>query len=205
MYCPRCGTQNSNSNKVCIQCGKPLPQLDAQPEEVQLSATRQRVSASTSSEQTIFSVRPTLFVPIALFVLGIVTGVGAGALIWWWYKIFFAALRTIPENSVLTIVVAAALLVIAGFSLRAIVETVRCRRTSYTLTNRRVIMKRGIIRRVEKSIPILKVQNVTFRGIGPLGSVVVRSDSRDGAIIMRFVPNPRERADEINDLLNEQG
>jgi membrane protein YdbS with pleckstrin-like domain len=205
MYCPRCGTHNSNLNKVCIQCGKPLPRLAAQPEEAQPSTTRPRVAASTSSEQIVFSVRPTLFIPVAVFVFGIVAGVALGALTWWSFKEVVVALKLVPKDSAWIIAVAPALLVIAAFSLRAIVETIRCRRTLYTLTNRRVTMKQGIIRRVERSIPILKIQNVTFRGIGPIGSVIVKSDSRDGAIMMRFIPNPKRCADEINNLLNEQG
>jgi hypothetical protein len=111
----------------------------------------------------------------------------------------------IPKDLTWIIAVAPALLVIVAFSLRAIVETIRCRSTSYTLTSRRVTMKQGIIGRVERSIPISKVQNVTFRGIGPIGSVIVKSDSRDGAIVMRFIPDPKGHADEINNLLNEQG
>ena len=205
MYCPRCGTNNSNSNKVCIKCGQLLPRLAAQPEEERPSTTQQRVTASSPSEQIISSVRPTLFAPVVLFVFGIVAGVGLSALIWWPGKELVVTPTTVSRSSTWSIAVALALVVIAAFSLRAIVEVIRCRSTLYTLTNRRVNLKSGIIGRIERSIPISKVQNVTFRGIGPIGSVIVKSDSRDGAIVMRFIPNPRERADDINNLLNEQG
>lgn len=70
------------------------------------------------------------------------------------------------------------------------------RSENYTLTDERVIVRRGVIGKFIRSTSMSRVQDVTTRQglLGRLlnfGSVEIESAGRDGAEVLTYVPNPQ--------------
>lgn len=87
-------------------------------------------------------------------------------------------------------------LVIAVVMLGAIlVRYTRWRFTTYTLTNRRIIVSRGILSRYTESITLDRVQNIStsmgvFGRIFRSGNVNIESAGRDGSEVLARIQDP---------------
>ena len=90
------------------------------------------------------------------------------------------------------------------------VQYIRWRAESYTITDQRIITRRGVIGRFSRSIGLARVQDVTtYQGaLGRLfgyGTVEVDSAGRDGVEVLTFVPRPLEFRNAIYESIQEPG
>lgn len=74
------------------------------------------------------------------------------------------------------------------------VQYIVWRSESYTITDHRIILRRGVIGRYTRSIGLSRVQDVTtyqalFGRVFGYGTVEVESAGRDGAEVLTYVPN----------------
>jgi uncharacterized membrane protein YdbT with pleckstrin-like domain len=77
------------------------------------------------------------------------------------------------------------------------VQYIVWRSESYTITDHRIILRRGVIGRFTRSIGLSRVQDVTtrqglFGRMFGYGTVEVESAGRDGAEVLTYVPNAAE-------------
>jgi uncharacterized membrane protein YdbT with pleckstrin-like domain len=75
------------------------------------------------------------------------------------------------------------------------VQALQWRASTYTLTNHRIILSRGIISRVTESISLDRIQDTTVRrSIGQrvigCGDIEIESAGRDGVELLHRIPNP---------------
>ena len=71
------------------------------------------------------------------------------------------------------------------------------RSETYTITDQRVILKRGVIGRFSRSIGMSRVQDVTtsqrlFGRMFGYGTVEIESAGKDGAEVLTYVPRPAQ-------------
>jgi uncharacterized membrane protein YdbT with pleckstrin-like domain len=117
---------------------------------------------------------------LILIVIGLLIGVSPG-------DVAGRSLRVTKEAAGL----AAALFVAAVLTLRYL----RWRYTTYTLTDRRVLVSRGVLSRFTESIALDRVQDVRVRQgllarVFKAGSVEIESAGRDGHEVLRHVRDP---------------
>lgn len=84
------------------------------------------------------------------------------------------------------------------------------RSETFTITNERVILKRGVIGRFSRSIGMTRVQDVTitqrlFGRIFGYGTVEIESAGKDGAEILSYVPQPAHFRNVLFERLHGQG
>jgi uncharacterized membrane protein YdbT with pleckstrin-like domain len=77
------------------------------------------------------------------------------------------------------------------------IQFILWRSESYTITDQRIILRRGVVSKYSRSIGMTRVQDVTtFQGalgrVFDYGNVEVESAGRDGAEVLTFVPHPTE-------------
>jgi uncharacterized membrane protein YdbT with pleckstrin-like domain len=90
------------------------------------------------------------------------------------------------------------------------VQYLRWRAESYTITDQRIITKRGVIGRFSRSVGLARVQDVTTSQglLGRLfdyGTVEIDSAGRDGVEVLTFVPHPSEFRNVIYEGLHQPG
>ena len=82
----------------------------------------------------------------------------------------------------------------------------RWRTTTYTITNRRLIMRSGILNKVGKDLPLNRINEVSYersltdRMLG-CGSLIVQTAAEDGTIVLHDVPDVEHVNLEMNQLL----
>ncbi len=86
------------------------------------------------------------------------------------------------------------------------VQYIRWRAESYTITDQRIIIRRGVISRFSRAIGLSRVQDVTtyqglFGRIFGYGTVEVETAGRDGAEVLTLVPDPMYFRNAIYDNL----
>lgn len=91
------------------------------------------------------------------------------------------------------LVLAAAILVICAFSVQPFLRWLS---TTYTVTNRRIIVRSGIVRRVGTEVPLLGVTDLSFtRGfvdrLMGSGTLIVSDASEFGRTVLADVPRVR--------------
>jgi uncharacterized membrane protein YdbT with pleckstrin-like domain len=84
------------------------------------------------------------------------------------------------------------------------------RSESYTITDQRIILKRGVLSRFTRSIGMGRIQDVsTFQGVVgrvfDYGSVEVESAGRDGAEVLTYVPDPTRFRNVLFETLHGEG
>ncbi|HEX5384889.1 MAG TPA: PH domain-containing protein [Propionibacteriaceae bacterium] len=133
-----------------------------------------------------------MILPALAFVL-IAAAVGAGA------ALIPREARPIGQLAILVLgVVLAIWLVVLPF--------LRWRTTTYTITNRRLITRSGIINKVGKELPLNRINEVsherslTDRMLG-CGSLFVQTAAEDGTIVLHDVPDVEHVNLEITQLL----
>ncbi len=139
----------------------------------------------------------TVFWPVAL--VPIVIGAAS-------YGVF-----SVPGGSFQTalrwaIVVVAALVLLAA-SLR---PWLRWQRTRYLLTDRRLVLRRGVLSRHGRDLPLRRIADVSFeQSLGErlfgAGTLVVETSGEQGQVRLRSMPHVRAVHAELNDLLDEGG
>lgn len=81
--------------------------------------------------------------------------------------------------------------------------------TSYTLTTQRLVVKRGILGRSNKTIPLKKIQDVSYRQsvierLFVIGDVMVESAGEKGAIRLLDLAGCKHRTEQILKLVEKQ-
>jgi uncharacterized membrane protein YdbT with pleckstrin-like domain len=81
---------------------------------------------------------------------------------------------------------------------------------TYTLTNRRLATRRGIIRRSGRDIPLERINDVAFdqglldRMVGA-GTLRVSAASEEGTVVLRDIPHIHQVSLRMNELVRETG
>lgn len=82
------------------------------------------------------------------------------------------------------------------------------RRRTYTITNERLAMRRGVLRRSGRDIPLSRINDVAFdQGIldrvAKAGTLKVSSASEHGRVVLRDIPHIHEVTTTLNELVRE--
>jgi len=82
------------------------------------------------------------------------------------------------------------------------------RRRTYTITNERLAMRRGVLRRSGRDIPLSRINDVAFdQGIldriSGAGTLKVSSASEHGRVVLRDIPRIHEVTTTLNELVRE--
>jgi uncharacterized membrane protein YdbT with pleckstrin-like domain len=81
---------------------------------------------------------------------------------------------------------------------------------TYTLTNRRLATRRGIVRRSGRDIPLERINDVAFdqglldRMVGA-GTLRVSAASEEGTVVLRDIPHIHQVSLRMNELVRETG
>jgi uncharacterized membrane protein YdbT with pleckstrin-like domain len=87
-----------------------------------------------------------------------------------------------------------------------LIPFLRWRTTTYTITNRRLITRSGILNKVGKDLPLNRINEVSYerslldRMLG-CGSLIVQTAAEDGTIVLHDVPDVEHVNLEITQLL----
>jgi uncharacterized membrane protein YdbT with pleckstrin-like domain len=117
---------------------------------------------------------------------------------------FFATLLMTTENSrwgVVAAVVAVPLLVIGSF-----IPFLRWLTTTYTVTNRRLITRSGVLTRSGRDIPLFRINDVAYekglldRLLG-CGTLVISDATEKAGVVLSDIPNVEQVHLMISDLL----
>lgn len=153
-----------------------------------LSQTPERRDPREEVEQVVFTVRPTmLFIKLGylLAALGGVALVVLLALLGEWVTI----------SLYVSVPLALALLLIPAY------YHLRRNMVRYTLTDSKIEIDEGFIRRTTRNVPLRNIQDVTvsstvFQRLLKFGNVVVDNAGAEGAVTtLRNIPDPRRHAD----------
>jgi uncharacterized membrane protein YdbT with pleckstrin-like domain len=93
-------------------------------------------------------------------------------------------------------VAGAAVAIVVVLSLAAIgIQTLQWRMATYTLTNHRIIVARGVVSRVTESIALDRIQDTRVRrSLGQriigCGDIEIETAGRDGIELLHRIPNP---------------
>lgn len=140
-------------------------------------------SSLTDDEKIILEFHPHWSTLIGTIFWSIITVVVAGAII------FF-----IPDGGSQTIIrlVVTAVGIVAIF-LFGLLPFLRWATTSYTLTNRRFVMRHGILSRSGRDIPLTRVNDVSFehnliQRILATGTLLIESGGEHGQLVLKSIP-----------------
>jgi uncharacterized membrane protein YdbT with pleckstrin-like domain len=84
------------------------------------------------------------------------------------------------------------------------------RRRTYTLTDKRLATRRGVLRRSGRDIPISRINDVAFeqglldRMVGA-GTLRVSAASEEGTVVMRDIPHIHDVTRQLNELVRAAG
>lgn len=87
-----------------------------------------------------------------------------------------------------------------------LIPFLRWRTTTYTITNRRLITRSGILNKVGKDLPLNRINEVSYerslidRMLG-CGSLIVQTAAEDGTIVLHDVPDVEHVSLEMTQLL----
>ena len=98
-----------------------------------------------------------------------------------------------------------ALVLIVGWTVRPLLNWFT---TDYVFTNRRIIVRTGLIRRIGRDMPLSRVNNVTFdktltERILNCGTLSVQSAAEQGSLIIASVPDVEKMQREVYRLYEE--
>jgi uncharacterized membrane protein YdbT with pleckstrin-like domain len=99
----------------------------------------------------------------------------------------------------------AVLLMLLGLFVYIDVRYIIWRSVTYTITDQRILQRRGVLGKFTRSIGIARVQDVStsqslFGRLFHFGNVEIESAGRDGSEVFTYVPDP----DHFRDILFEQ-
>ncbi|MEI6364732.1 MAG: PH domain-containing protein [Actinomycetes bacterium] len=109
------------------------------------------------------------------------------------------------SNTIGAVTWIAALVLIVGWTVRPFLNWFT---TDYVFTNRRIIVRTGLIRRVGRDMPLSRVNNVTFdktltERILNCGTLSVQSAAEQGSLIIASVPDVEKMQREVYRLYEE--
>jgi membrane protein YdbS with pleckstrin-like domain len=184
MHCTNCGSYIAPGAKFCAGCG----QAAIDPEVTRVAGLRGGTlspgAGDSSVEQVIFKVRPTLLFIKTGYLLA---AIGA--------MILVALLAYVDLSWVIAIPVGLALLLIPAY------YHIRRNTISYTVTDSKVEIDRGLIGRTTRNIPLRNIQDVTVQAsiaqrLLGYGNVIIDNASEfGGTTILRNIHDPRGHAD----------
>jgi len=171
--CPECVSDISDKAASCPKCGYPIVHTGPERTETMTAPPDQ-----PAEERMLFEIHPSRRPIIAVLALTVL-----------YFLVFWLPAHQEPFGGIFTF---ALWLLLLG---AGVMQWKRAA-TIYTLTSERVKLKAGIIGRVEKTIPLSKIQNVTSgysvsqRLLG-IGNVVIESaGERSGRVYMLSVDSP---------------
>jgi uncharacterized membrane protein YdbT with pleckstrin-like domain len=155
-------------------------------------------SSLTDDEQIVLEFHPHWSTLIATIFWAVVAAVVAGAVI-----VF------IPAGGAQTLI----RLVVAAVGVVAILVVgllpfLRWATTSYTLTNRRFVMRHGILSRSGRDIPLTRVNDVSFqhsliqRMLGT-GTLIVESGGEHGQLVLKSIPKVEYTQNQLYRIVEE--
>ncbi|WP_329251244.1 MULTISPECIES: PH domain-containing protein [Actinoallomurus] len=152
----------------------------------------------TEDERIILEFHPHWSTLVSTIFWAIVTVVVAGVII------FF-----IPDGDSQTLI----RLIVAAVGVVAIIVVgflpfLRWVTTSYTLTNRRFVMRHGILSRSGRDIPLTRVNDVSFshsliERIFGTGTLVVESGGENGQLVLKKIPRVEYAQNQLYRLVEE--
>jgi uncharacterized membrane protein YdbT with pleckstrin-like domain len=152
----------------------------------------------TEDEKIVLEFHPHWSTLVSTFFWAIVTVIVAGAII------FF-----IPDGDSQTLI----RLVVAAVGVIAIIVVgflpfLRWVTTTYTLTNRRFVMRHGILSRSGRDIPLTRVNDVSFEHslierIFGTGTLVVESGGEHGQLVLKKIPRVEYTQNQLYRLVEE--
>ena len=109
------------------------------------------------------------------------------------------------SNTINAVTWIAALVLIVGWAVRPFLNWFT---TDYVFTNRRIIVRTGLIRRIGRDMPLSRVNNVTFdktltERILNCGTLSVQSAAEQGSLIIASVPDVEKIQREVYRLYEE--
>jgi uncharacterized membrane protein YdbT with pleckstrin-like domain len=113
---------------------------------------------------------------------------------------------TFSDNDVIRwIVIAVFFIVVIGWSL---IPFLRWLTTQYVFTDRRIIIRRGLLTKQGRDMPLSKTNNITFNQgilgrIFNYGDLDIDSGNVDGSLIINDVPNVEEIQRDVYRLVEE--
>jgi membrane protein YdbS with pleckstrin-like domain len=184
MHCINCGSYIAPGAKFCAGCG----QAAVDPEITRVAGLRggslSPNAGDSSVEQVIFKIRPTLLFIKTGYVLAAIGAV-----------ILVALLAYLDLSWVIAIPIGLALLLIPAF------YHIRRNTISYTVTDSKVEIDRGLIGRTTRNIPLRNIQDVTVQAsfaqrlLGYGNLIIDNASEFGGTTILRNIHDPRGHAD----------
>ena len=213
--CHVCGTRLSGDARFCASCGAPAGSEEtrfapdfageetrvaapARPRPVQPAQVRPLPAApagpdagppAEAEERTIFTARPTLLFVKLGYVLAALGAVLLVVLLAWQPWLSVPVFVSLP--------LALALLLVPAY------KHLMRNSVLYTLTDSKIEIDEGFVRRTTRNIPLRNIQDVSVTTTIPqrllrFGNVVVDNASDSpGTTVLRNIPDPRRHADQI--------
>jgi membrane protein YdbS with pleckstrin-like domain len=115
-----------------------------------------------------------------------------------------------PNNS--AVALAAAVVAVPVLVLWSLVPVLRWRSSTYTVTNRRLITRHGVLTRTGRDIPLFRINDVSYemslmdRLLG-CGTLVISDATEKAGVVLPDIPNVERVQLQISDLLftNDDG
>lgn len=180
MFCTKCGANNSDEAIYCQKCGT---LLEAE-EQTRIARPLKNKFTEDDDEKQIFSISPTLlFVKIGygLAVLGA------------FFIVFLLSYTSLPSW----------ISVLAGLSMLLIPAYyhLKQRLISYTLTDAKIEIDKGLISHTTRNVPLRTIQDVTVSATVPqrllgFGNLIIENAGEtDGKIVLENINSPKKYAD----------
>jgi membrane protein YdbS with pleckstrin-like domain len=188
MFCNECGQTLPDGSRFCNICGAHIARSTA-------PADSPVAVADYADEHEVFTLRPTMIFVLVRYVVAGLIVIATAALM--------GVLSSMKPEWVSGQI---AFLVILGVALIAfstpIYNHILRKREVYTLTSHKLEMRFGIIAKIVRNIPLLKLQDVTvtasfWQRLFKLGDIEIDSASETGKIIWRNIHYPDRYANMI--------
>lgn len=155
-------------------------------------------SSLTEDEEIVLEFHPHWSTLVGMIFWAVVTVIVAGV------AIFF-----IPAGSAQTLVrLIIAVVGVLVILVVGLVPFLRWVTTSYTLTNRRFVMRQGILSRSHRDIPLTRVNDVSFqqnlvqRMMGT-GALIVESGGEHGQLVLKSIPRIEYTQNQLYRIVEE--
>ncbi len=188
MYCIKCGATNSNEAVYCQKCGN---RLESEDETRDVQKTKpSKFTVENDEEAQIFSIRPTL-----MFVkLGYAAAIVGAFLLVALLAIFSSWLQSSISVVIAVLLGLFLLLIPAYFHLKNKIIT-------YTLTDSKIEIDKGLVSHTTRNIPLRTIQDVTVsatamqRLLGFGNIVIENANEVDEKITLHNINSPKKYAD----------
>lgn len=168
-----------------------------------------RKNDSNPGERVVFETRPRFLANLKSTILKLIILL----LIFYYFRTIIAAVISLQEYAVqmvqlplIQVTFYILLLIIVFLILSIIFDIASWRRKKYQLTNQRVVVQKGMIRRKRSSINYAKIQDIDiYQGIVDrifsAGNIMIYGGHEHTNIVLEDVPNPREVEDMIDRVM----